>query len=133
VEWLGWQRDVGPVIARAHLLLQTSHNEGTPVALIQGMAAARSFVATPVGGVPEMCGNHAVTCPPDAVAFADKLIELSAQPARLLAMGRNARAFASSRYSKQRLVDDLDALYRELLRKKGRQLSASAACASQSM
>ncbi len=41
VEWLGWQRDVAPVIARAHLLLQTSPNEGTPVARIPGMAAAR--------------------------------------------------------------------------------------------
>jgi len=54
VTWLGWQKDVAPLIAQCDVLMQTSHNEGTPVALIQGMAAGRPFVATPVGGVVDM-------------------------------------------------------------------------------
>ena len=41
-------------MARCDVLLQTSRNEGTPVALIQGMAAARPFVSTAVGGVVDM-------------------------------------------------------------------------------
>jgi glycosyltransferase involved in cell wall biosynthesis len=54
VEWLGWQRDILPAVARCDVVLQTSRNEGTPVALIQGMAAARPFVSTAVGGVVDM-------------------------------------------------------------------------------
>src|ERR1039457_2628215 len=54
VEWLGWQREILPAMARCDVVLQTSRNEGTPVALIQGMAAARPFVSTAVGGVVDM-------------------------------------------------------------------------------
>ncbi len=54
VEYLGWQRDVVPVLARADLVIQTSINEGTPIILMQGMAAARPFISTAVGGVGDM-------------------------------------------------------------------------------
>ena len=54
VEYLGWPRNVASVIERADLLMQTSVNEGTPTALIQGMAAARPFLSTDVPGVADM-------------------------------------------------------------------------------
>src|ERR1022692_2794883 len=59
VEWLGWQREILPAMARCDVVLQTSRNEGTPVALIQGMAAARPFVSTAVGGVVDMVTGSA--------------------------------------------------------------------------
>ena len=49
--WLGWREDVTPVLNLCDLLIQTSRNEGTPVSLIQGMAAGRPFISTPAGGV----------------------------------------------------------------------------------
>ena len=54
LEWLGWTPDVQGVVARCDVLIQTSRNEGTPIALIQGMAAGRPFVSTPAGGVVDM-------------------------------------------------------------------------------
>lgn len=128
VRYLGWQADVRSVIERADVLLQTSRNEGTPVALIQGMAAARPFVSTPAGGVVDMVAGagarttegalwhcNAVLVDGGADAFAKALIRLSCSTDELRKMAAEAREFASRRYRKERLVDDLDALYREAL------------------
>jgi len=43
-EWLGWREDVETVLAECDVMMQTSRNEGTPVSLIQGMAAGRPCV-----------------------------------------------------------------------------------------
>jgi glycosyltransferase involved in cell wall biosynthesis len=130
VEWLGWQTDILPAMARCHAVLQTSRNEGTPVALIQAMAAARPFVSTAVGGLVDMVTGeveragggarwHAngVLADADPAALAGALAELSRDRARLARMGREG-AFAARQYRKEVLVGKVDALYRELLWKK---------------
>jgi glycosyltransferase involved in cell wall biosynthesis len=99
VEWLGWCEDVSEVIARCDLLIETSLNEGTPVSLIQGMAARRPFVATPVGGVINLavgqgqrCGNavwhdNCVLVPPDPEVFVNVLSSIAADRRILTRMG----------------------------------------------
>ncbi|MGH9720030.1 MAG: glycosyltransferase [Bryobacteraceae bacterium] len=127
-EMLGWQRDVGQVIARCHLLIQTSKNEGTPVALIQGMAAGRPFLSTPVGGVVDMapgagvrdqkgCRWHASAVLADAnpAAFAGALCEMAARPELVAQMGREAAQFAARSYTLPALTSSLDHLYSKLL------------------
>lgn len=128
---LGWKREILPEMARCDVLLQTSRNEGTPVALIQGMAAARPFVSTPVGGVVDMVSGrvtrqadgarwHAngVLVESDAVAFAGVLLDLAEDRALVSRMGNAGRAFAASHYRKERLTADLDSLYRQLLNRR---------------
>jgi len=128
LEWLGWQTDVTPMLARCHLLIQTSRNEGTPVALIQGMAAARPFISTPAGGVVDMMAgpiwkettnakwySNGVLADPHPAAFADAIVELAADPYQLARMGTNARDLAVTQYQQSRLMNDLDCLYRDLL------------------
>ncbi len=132
VEWLGWQREILPTMARCDVLLQTSRNEGTPVALIQGMAAARPFVSTAVGGVVDMVSGSAepsgdgarwyangVLAESDAAALAGALTALANDRTLVARMGLAGRAFASAHYRKETLVENVDALYRELLNKKG--------------
>jgi len=131
VEWLGWQRDILPAIARCDVVLQTSRNEGTPVALIQGMAAARPFVSTAVGGVVDMVsGNlqratggarwyaNGVLTESNARTLAGTLLALAENRTLVSRMGLAGRAFASRQYRKETLLENVDALYRELLRKK---------------
>lgn len=132
VEWLGWQTEILPAMARCDVLLQTSRNEGTPVALIQGMAAGRPFVSTAAGGVVDMVSGSAecasdgtrrhangVLAPPQPGALAGALIALERDRTLVARMGHSARA-AAVQYRKERLVADLDALYRELAQKKSR-------------
>ena len=131
VEWLGWQREILPAMARCDVVLQTSRNEGTPVALIQGMAAARPFVSTAVGGVVDMVTGGAqratggarwyangVLTEADATTLADALEALAKDRTLVSRMGLAGRALASRQYRKETLVGNVDALYRELLRKR---------------
>lgn len=117
VEWVGWVRDVTPVVARCHIMLQTSRSEGTPVSLIQGMAAARPFVATNVGGVIDMAGSgrFGIVCAENADDLSNAVLELVADPLRRRRMGEAARAQALEAFSSERLCADLDRLYCELL------------------
>lgn len=133
VTFYGWQQDLTPILSGCHVLVQTSRNEGTPVALIQGMAAGRPFVSTAVGGVVDMvCGEasevtegarwhrNGVLVNSEPGAFASALLAFQREPGRLQAMGRAAREFAAERYSAERLIADIDSLYRELLSRKKR-------------
>ncbi|MCX6591240.1 MAG: glycosyltransferase [Acidobacteria bacterium] len=115
VEWLGWQQDILPVLARCHVLVQTSRNEGTPVALIQGMGAGRPFVATRVGGVPDVAGAHSIVTAEEPEAISEALLHLSCDSAEWQWRGVEARRFALEQYGKQRMVDQLDRLYQGLL------------------
>lgn len=129
--WHGWQRDITPFVAACDVVIQTSRNEGTPVALIQGMAGGRPFLSTAVGGVVDMtCGepqsltpgatwfDNGVLVEPQAEAFVGALAEFARSPERIVEMGRAARLFGSAHYRKEALVANLDSLYRELLEAK---------------
>lgn len=129
--WHGWQRDITPVLGACDVLIQTSRNEGTPVALIQGMAAGRPFLSTAVGGVVDMtCGSgrdltegakwfdNAILVDPNPEAFVRALEELASRPERIVEMGQAARVFAAANFRQETLVANLDALYRELLERK---------------
>jgi len=131
VEWLGWQHEILPALDRCHAVLQTSRNEGTPMALIQGMAAARPFVSTAVGGVVDMVSGgierwshgarwyeNSVLAEPDAGTLAGVLVSLAEDRPLVSRMGLAGRAFASQHYRKETLLENMDALYRELLAEK---------------
>ena len=51
VRFLGWRRDLATIYGATDVFLLTSRNEGTPVALIESLAAGVPGVSTDVGGV----------------------------------------------------------------------------------
>ena len=55
----------------------------------------------------------------DAAALADRLAELAADDEKRRRMGDAGAADVPARYAVGRLLDDVDALYRELLREAG--------------
>jgi glycosyltransferase involved in cell wall biosynthesis len=118
VRFLGWRRDLDTLYAASDVFLLTSRNEGTPVALIESLAAAVPGVSTDVGGVRDVIDSDRVgLLAPfgDARALADHVIALLVDPLRRRAMGESGRASVMSRYGIDRLVDDVERLYRELL------------------
>ncbi|MEO7653298.1 MAG: glycosyltransferase family 4 protein [Bryobacteraceae bacterium] len=136
LRWLGWQQDIRPVIAQCHLLMQTSRNEGTPVALIQGMAAGRPFLSTPAGGVVDMTTglprreeggckwfDNAVLATPRAESFVTALCRLAEDREELARMGQAAAEYANRRFTLEALLDSMNGLYSELLHKKASAIS----------
>jgi glycosyltransferase involved in cell wall biosynthesis len=120
--FLGYQHDVAPFYAAFDALVLPSANEGTPVSAIEALAAGRPVVATRVGGVPDVVRDGVdgfLVEPGDVIALADRLAQLAADPERAREMGEAGRTRVRERYSVERLVDDVDRLYRELLAGKG--------------
>jgi glycosyltransferase involved in cell wall biosynthesis len=114
VFFTGWQKDVAPVVADSDVLVISSVNEGTPLTVIEAMAAGCPAVCTAVGGVPDLLQNGelgALVPSGDADALAGAILRVIQSPPN----ADGLRALAVERYGIDRLVRDLDALYRELL------------------
>jgi len=117
VRFLGWRRDLDVLYAATDVFLLTSRNEGTPVALIESMAAGCAAVATEVGGVADVIATPEVglLAPSgDAASLAGHVAVLLGDGAKRRAMGDAGRRLALARYGIDRLVADVRALYQEL-------------------
>lgn len=120
--FLGYQEDVARFYDAMDVLFLPSVNEGTPVSVIEALAAKRPAVATRVGGVPDVVRDGVdgfLVDSDDPGALADRLAELAGDPSRRTEMGEAGRARVLERYAVQRLVDDVDRLYRDLLAERG--------------
>jgi glycosyltransferase involved in cell wall biosynthesis len=116
VRFLGWRSDLDRVYADLDVVVLTSRNEGSPVALIEAMASARPVVSTTVGGVRELVGDAGLLCPVDDVdALAAAVLRLLASPELTASLGNRGRERVIPAYSESRLVADMAALYARLL------------------
>jgi glycosyltransferase involved in cell wall biosynthesis len=124
---LPWQDEIAPFLKQCNVLMMTSHREGTPLALIQGMAAGRPFVSTPAGGTIDLgvgvCQLHpnfwrydnAILAAADPRAFIAAFELLLEQPNLLESMSESARRFANENFTETRLANDVATLYCQLL------------------
>ena len=120
--FLGWRDDMREVYADLDVVTLCSNNEGSPVALIEALAAARPVVSTRVGGVPNVVqdGESGLLVPPrDPAAFAEAVLTLLRDPARAAQLGLAGRKAVFPKHASTRLVQDVERLYLELAREKG--------------
>jgi glycosyltransferase involved in cell wall biosynthesis len=116
--FLGYQDEVAPFYAAFDALILPSANEGTPVSAIEALAGGRPVVATRVGGVPDVVRDGVdgfLVEPGDVDAMADRLAALASDRDLRRRMGEAGSADVHQRYSVERLLDDIDRLYRRLL------------------
>jgi glycosyltransferase involved in cell wall biosynthesis len=116
VVWAGFRRDVPDVCFASDVIVLTSDNEGTPVSLIEAQAAATPVVSTSVGGVRSVVlDGETGLLADDPPALAAAIGSLLDDPDRAAAMAARGREHVLSTFGVERLVDDLDHLYRRLL------------------
>jgi glycosyltransferase involved in cell wall biosynthesis len=118
VLFLGYQEEVASFYAAFDALVLPSSNEGTPVSAIEALAAERPVVATRVGGVPDVVrdGEDGFLVEAGETGdLADRLEQLARDPELRERMGRQGRERVLPRYAVDRLVEDVDELYRSLL------------------
>lgn len=132
VKFLGWKKDLVSVYNDLDIVALTSINEGTPVSLIEAMASARPVVATDVGGVRDLLGKEIdygirplvgfkllergiLVRPQDAFSFSLALILFFKNKWLRQKMGLSSRDYVRTRYAKERLINDIGALYNEVL------------------
>jgi glycosyltransferase involved in cell wall biosynthesis len=118
VRFVGWRGDLQRVYGDLDVVVLTSRNEGSPVSLIEAMAAARPVVATRVGGVPDLVedGRHGLLVAADDVeALARAIEDVVTSPDAGRSMGQAGRTRVYPAFTAPRLIADLDRLYTDLL------------------
>lgn len=83
------------LLADSDVLLLPSHQEGLPMAVLEGMAAGLAVLTTPVGGIPEVIDDDAnglLVRPGDDAAIAAALQRLTDDPTLRARLGSAAQA-----------------------------------------
>lgn len=96
--------------------LPATDHEGVPQSLIQAMLVGLPCVSTAVGAMDEIArhGETALVVPPrSAVALRDAVQRLLADPALARRLGEAARTHCQSRYSLERMLDEMERVYAE--------------------
>ncbi len=116
-----WETEIDQALAGLDIVVLTSHNEGTPVSLIEAQSAYIPVVSTNVGGVEDivMHGETGfITEVSEVQLFAEYVVKLIEDKALRNKMGKSGYDNVVKRYSKQRLINDMRSLYLSFLNKK---------------
>ena len=119
VEFPGVVRDVPQRLMQHQVCVLSTHYEGMPLALLEGMAAGCTVVGSAVPGVREVIedGVNGVLVPEsDPEALASALEDLLRDSSRAAALAARARRTALEHHSRERMHRDYEALFVELAR-----------------
>ncbi len=121
VIFCGLRSDIPDVLDTLDLLVFSSRWEGLPVALLEGMAAARPVVATAVGGVPGVVidGHTGLLVPPgDPGSLAQACIRLLHNPDERIRMGQAGRLRVETEYSMHAMLQQTIEVYENAIKRK---------------
>ncbi|MFQ5536413.1 MAG: glycosyltransferase [Gemmatimonadota bacterium] len=118
IRWLGWRSDLEDLYPAMDVVALTSHDEGTPVALLEAMAAGCRVAARDVGGVGEVLAEveKPTGAPPGALlprsSGAEAWARALEEEAGREPLESRVREYVARSFSVERLARDMDALYR---------------------
>jgi len=134
ITFCGWMRNIPQVYAELNILALTSLNEGTPMSIIEAMASSVPVISTEVGGVVDLIGLPAkrftkggfVVCERGIFCKSNDPLGLARAFTHVLHEDKHelgerldrAAYFVKKHYSKQRLLNDMEQLFDELMEKK---------------
>jgi len=103
------------------MVICTSKNEGTPVGLIEAMAAGKLVMSTPVGGVKDLIGRGA-----RGIYIYEDMLNLTINRLKILLednaykdLIRDAREYVKKNHKLENLVNSIESLYLDLMNEKG--------------
>ena len=137
VRFPGVRTDLASVYAALDVVALTSRNEGTPLSIIEAMAAGRPILATDVGGVRDLLTrelrgpiesrhlavsqeDRGLLCErDDEAALARALVRLGRDASLRQRLGAAGRRYAFGFHGLPRLFADIDSLYSRVLGRAG--------------
>src|SRR5688572_407489 len=118
-QFLGVHRNVPGLLMQHQLAVLSTHYEGMPLALIEGMAAGCAVVGSDVPGVREVISDGVdgrLVAESDPVALADALEALLCDPDRAARLAAAARSAALARHSRELMNRRYEDLFLSLAR-----------------
>ena len=118
VVFAGESGNVPELLALMRVSVLASLTESLPNAVLEAMACALPVVATNVGGVPELVsedetGYLVPTENPDALA--DRILKIVDNPGLASEMGALARKRAAEKFSCDKLIRNVEAVYEQII------------------
>jgi glycosyltransferase involved in cell wall biosynthesis len=114
-----WIKEIDVVLAGSDIIALTSHNEGTPVSLIEAQAANKPIVSTNVGGIENVVieNQTALLCENNQlIQFSEALFRLIEDKNLRNSMSEKGWNHVKDKFHYTRLVKDMENLYKELLK-----------------
>ncbi len=113
--WLDWLEDTVPFYSAIDLFVSPSHSESFGLAILEAMANGTAVISTETDGALQLLADPRQRVPVnDPVGLARGCVDLLGREAERLELGRNARLMAAEKYSLRRMLDETEALYREV-------------------
>jgi len=123
IHFVGYRRDVPVVMRGLDVLVLASDAEPCGRVLFEAMASGTAIVATDTGGTPEIVrdGREGLLVPPrDPAALAGAIAALAADPARRARLGAGGVARVAARFTIERYVEQVLAVYDAALARRRR-------------
>ena len=123
VMFLGQRNNIPEILACCDIGILPSKAEGLPNAVLEYMAAGLPAVASNVGGNSEIIrdGITGLLVPPqDSQALSSALLRLLREPVLARCVAESGQAYVRENFSFERLIEEVDSLYSELLARRGR-------------
>jgi glycosyltransferase involved in cell wall biosynthesis len=108
VFFTSWRKDMNLVYAGLDIVVLTSFNEGTPLSVMEAMAAGKPVVSSNVGGIPELFQQNANGYYFETKdQFFQQIESLIQNPQLRKELGNNAYSYASEHFSLQQQASGL--------------------------
>lgn len=118
VRLLGYVSPPDPILKSAEIFIHPSLWEGFGLVLLEAMSHEKPVVASRASAIPEIVadGETGLLVPPgDSDALAEAILRLLSHPEEARSMGARGRERLQSEFSVRKMVEETEALYRELL------------------
>ncbi|HTO91490.1 MAG TPA: glycosyltransferase family 4 protein [Candidatus Sulfotelmatobacter sp.] len=118
VRLLGQLENLGPLLLAADAVVLASRWEGLPLTLLEALARGRPVVATSVGGIPDVIEDNVtgrLIASGQSTPLADALADFARRSDAALKLGRNGQRRVRESYGWERVVEQFEAVYDEVL------------------
>jgi len=123
--FLGSRSDVAEILPAFDVVALTSHNEASPVSILEALSCGVPVVSTRVGSVPETVlpgQTGALFEPSDLDGFVAATLDLLQDPAKRARLGRQGRQHVLEHCSLDAMVQGYETLIQRLVESKNRLL-----------
>ena len=112
--WLDWVDDTAELFTAMDIFVSASHSESFGLAILEAMASGTAVVATETEGAKELEVEQLIPLK-DPVKLAEVVCSLLEDPEKRRIIGEKAQIRASENFSLERMIDQTEALYGELM------------------
>ena len=123
VIFFGKKNNIPELLGKTSVFVLSSLREGLPVSLVEAMASALPVIGTDTGGIPEIVRNKEngyIVPPCDERALCKAILDMFSNEEKLEKMGQRSRELFERSFSLKHMSNQLDVLYMNLMKKKGR-------------